>query len=324
MLLRLLTFLFAIQLATVALAQQGLQFSQFMYNPMAVNPAAAGTAEAFRAVGLHRSQWVGLSGAPVYQTISADLPIYSVGSGAGLMLVNDRLGVENNFAVYGSYAYQIKVGSGMLSAGVQAGWMQKVLDGTLLTTPGGIYEQGVIDHNDNVIPGQKVTASSPDFGLGLIYLFENWMVGLSATHLLAPSFKYNAGVESAISYNRHLNLIASWSSEIARDWELFPSLHVKSDLVKLQAEAAVIATYNDFASLGVAFRGYSGESRDAVVGILGLRASSNLFVGYSFDYGLSALQNVHNGSHEIHLRFLKPMVPPRKGKIINNPRFLSF
>lgn len=324
MLLRLLTFLFAIQLSAEAYSQQGLQFSQFMYNPMAANPAAAGTADAFRAVGLHRSQWVGFAGAPVYQTIVADLPIYAAGSGAGLMIVNDRIGVENNFAVYGSYAYHIKTGRGVLSAGVQAGWMQKVLDGTLLTTPGGLYEQGVVDHNDNVIPGQKITASSPDFGLGLMYLYGDWMVGLSATHILAPAFRYTAGVESDIRYNRHLNLIAGWNRTLAPDWTISPSLHVKSDFVKMQAEVAVIATYNDFVSLGAGFRGYSGESRDAVIGILGLRVSSNLFVGYSFDYGISALQNVHNGTHEIHLRFLSPMAPPRKGKIINNPRFLSF
>jgi len=51
-------------------AQQDAQFTQYVYNTISVNPAYAGSRGVFSITGLHRSQWVGLDGAPRTQTLS--------------------------------------------------------------------------------------------------------------------------------------------------------------------------------------------------------------------------------------------------------------
>jgi len=45
-------------------AQQDAQYTQYMYNTISVNPAYAGSRGVMSIMGLHRSQWVGLEGAP--------------------------------------------------------------------------------------------------------------------------------------------------------------------------------------------------------------------------------------------------------------------
>ena len=51
-------------------AQQLPQFTQYMFNTISINPAYAGSRETLSVVGLHRSQWVGLAGAPTTSTLS--------------------------------------------------------------------------------------------------------------------------------------------------------------------------------------------------------------------------------------------------------------
>ena len=57
------------------LAQQDAQYTQYMYNTASVNPAYAGSRGHLSIAALHRSQWVGLDGAPVTQTINLHSPV---------------------------------------------------------------------------------------------------------------------------------------------------------------------------------------------------------------------------------------------------------
>ena len=45
-------------------AQQDPQFTQYMYNTITVNPGYAGSRGHLSILGMHRSQWVGINGAP--------------------------------------------------------------------------------------------------------------------------------------------------------------------------------------------------------------------------------------------------------------------
>ena len=69
-------FLLILALGTTSLsAQQDPQYTQYMYNTVAINPAYAGNRGVTSIVGLHRSQWVGLDGAPRTQSLSIHSPI---------------------------------------------------------------------------------------------------------------------------------------------------------------------------------------------------------------------------------------------------------
>ena len=59
-------------------AQQDAQFTQYMYNTVNVNPAYAGSRNSMSVFALHRTQWVGLDGAPVTNQASINTPIKGV------------------------------------------------------------------------------------------------------------------------------------------------------------------------------------------------------------------------------------------------------
>jgi type IX secretion system PorP/SprF family membrane protein len=54
----------------VSYGQQDAQFTQYMYNTININPAYAGSRGALSIFALHRTQWVGLDGAPVTNAVS--------------------------------------------------------------------------------------------------------------------------------------------------------------------------------------------------------------------------------------------------------------
>jgi len=75
--------------------------------------------------------------------------------------------------------------------------------------------------------------------------------------------------------------------------------------------------------LGMGFRGYSGNSIDALTVFMGLKISEHLSIAYGFDVTLSALNAVSSGSHELVLKYnLNKLVgvglPP---PVIYSPRF---
>jgi hypothetical protein len=58
-----------------------------MYNTVNVNPAYAGSRGVMSAFLLHRTQWVGLDGAPVTNDFSIHTPINNSNLGIGLSVV---------------------------------------------------------------------------------------------------------------------------------------------------------------------------------------------------------------------------------------------
>jgi type IX secretion system PorP/SprF family membrane protein len=75
-----------------AAAQQDPQFSQYMFNLLALNPAYAGSAERLSLKALSRHQWVGFEGAPTTQTLTAHAPVFRQAIGLGGTLMRDEHG----------------------------------------------------------------------------------------------------------------------------------------------------------------------------------------------------------------------------------------
>ena len=74
---------------------------------------------------------------------------------------------------------------------------------------------------------------------------------------------------------------------------LEPSALVKTDFNFFTAEVTMRATYNRFLTFGAAYR-----YNDAVSAMLGV-TFKNFYLGYSYDYPLSAIGKASSGSHEI-------------------------
>jgi type IX secretion system PorP/SprF family membrane protein len=106
------TKLFSIVMMFTAIAgyaQQDAQYTQYMYNTINVNPAYAGSRGALSFFALHRTQWVGLDGAPVSNTISVNTPFNNSKLGLGVSIVNDEIGPSTTNSISTDISYSIPV-----------------------------------------------------------------------------------------------------------------------------------------------------------------------------------------------------------------------
>ena len=67
----------------------------------------------------------------------------------------------------------------------------------------------------------------------------------------------------------------------------------------MQEEANAILVYRKFFWAGAGYRGFTGNSQDALIGYAGVRLSENFKLGYSYDYNLSALSSANSGSGQV-------------------------
>ena len=149
------------------------------------------------------------------------------------------------------------------------------------------------------IPSSDVRGGGIDFAFGLHYTHKYLWAGLSATHLWQPSLGLKAEGDEERQYESKLGrmyyFMAGSNIPIKNTlFEIQPSLLLRSDIKSMvQAEVTARVRYNRFLSGGVAYR-----YNDAVSLQLGAEYK-NFFVGYSYDYPLSAISKASSGSHEI-------------------------
>ena len=167
----------------VSTAQQDIQYSHFKYRMHAINPAVAGSQDAIPATIFSRNQWMGLNGAPVAQSFDIHTPLYGIEGGAGLIVNNDKSGAIRTSSLTLSFSKLIPVQKSKLFIGLQAGAIQKLIDGDDLRAPEGNYGD-IFTHNDAILPNTQVSAIGPDVGFGLYLYNDDYYASASVTHLL--------------------------------------------------------------------------------------------------------------------------------------------
>ena len=136
-------------------AQQTAQFSLWQLNKFAAMPAYAGIDGSLSTTAAYRRQWTGLAGSPATFHFNAHLPWYLAHGAVGMSFENDELGAEKNTSATATYAYHITIADNhILSAAIGLGFIQKTLDGTILTPANS-------DIPDQNIPQGKMQALSP-------------------------------------------------------------------------------------------------------------------------------------------------------------------
>lgn len=274
-------------LPVLSFSQQLPQFTQYMYNTISINPAYAGTRERLNIAILNRNQWVGVNGAPVTQTLTADTNIPNSNLGIGLSIINDKLGYESTTFIYSDISYTIYMSRGYrLTFGFKAGASKYGLDPELLTDPSAIGDQ----YLDGIFNNWK-----PNFGAGIYYRSDDWFISFSSPRIL--SFNNQTDIEYAA--------IERVSYYINGGYMLNFNLHLKfkpTFLVKFTngAPPSIDLTgnflVNDKLWLGLAYR-----VGDAIGGLVSLEASDNITFGYAYEFNTTALNPYTSGSHEVFM-----------------------
>ncbi len=307
------------------LAQQTPQYSLYMLNPYAYNPAYAGLENTLVATGVYRQQWSNLEGAPISQHVNAHLPVYAINSGVGIKIDNDAIGAHRATQVALSYNYQINVGrKGLLSAGVSAGYLQYALDGAKLRAPEGTYDapNGVFQHNDPLLPEGNVTAGTPIVEAGLWAALGRLNVGVAVQPVFAPRLEASNG-GFRLKPVEQLIIQGDYRFGSPEGVTVRPSFLVKSDIIETQVEISSVVQWQENIFAGASYRGPGANSRDAMSILGGFHLNEKTTLAYGYDIPLSALRDVHRGSHELLLRYSlnKPIGVGKLPPVIYNPRF---
>lgn len=179
-------------------AQQDPLYSQYMLNPLLLNPAYAGLNNNFNAQLGYRTQWTGLEGQPTTLNLSAHSSLVDNKVGAGFLLVQDRIGNIANTEANLSASYKLQLKEQVFSFGMQMGIQNYRTD---------YSELNVLDPGDNAfVGGEKGTRMN--IGAGAILKSEKYFIGLSVPRLLPSTFK-NGGQEFEL-YNQHYYLMGSY------------------------------------------------------------------------------------------------------------------
>lgn len=307
-------------------AQQTPQFSLYMLNPYALNPAYAGLENSLVATGVYRQQWSNLKGAPQTQHLNAHLPLAMLSSGVGLKIENDIIGAHRTTQALLSFSFHREVGrNAVISAGISGGYLQYTLDGDKLRAPDGLYAStDPFTHNDPLLPEGRLQAGTPVLEAGIYYQWKELDLGIAAQPVFAPVLEASQGAaDFRLEPLRHFLATASYRFEIGQRLAVKPCVLVKTDLTETQTEISAIIRWRENIFAGASFRGLGSSDRDALALLGGLRLNERTTLSYGFDIPLSTLELANRGSHELLLRYElnKPIGSGKLPPIIYNPRF---
>ncbi|MBX2890119.1 MAG: type IX secretion system membrane protein PorP/SprF [Saprospiraceae bacterium] len=291
-----------------ASGQQDPMFTNYFFNSLIFNPAVAGTNNHLTAHLIHRSQWLGLEGAPTTQSLSVHSPMKNERVGVGLSLVNDKIGASGTFDLNAAYAYHFSVGKKMkLSIGLQAG----------LTNWRGTWSKLLLEDRTDDVFSENLNVWKPNFGTGLFLHGERFFAGLGCPRLLEHDLRANDGNASVNAQNyRHYYSIIGAAFPLGSELVVFrPSAllkttglfsKMKDNQQALGAPTALDVNASFFFHkmlwVGLAYRTaleLSNSSNDSADLWTALYFRNGLRLGASYDLPLSKLNKVNNGSFEL-------------------------
>jgi len=291
------------------MAQQLPQFTQYMYNTISINPAYAGSRETLSIVGLHRSQWVGLDGAPETQTLSIHSPLRNENIGLGFSFINDQLGYENFSYLYADFSYTIQTGENTkLAFGAKAGATHYNLDQELLNDPGIIEDPFFNDVSNRW---------SPNIGAGLYWHSNRWYLGLSAPRLLNTDYNKGEGDNQDYAAVERTSYYFTGGAvfDLSANTKLKPAFLVKATngaSPSLDLTANFLFYERFWAGAGYRIN----NNAESIGGIVDFQISKQLRIGYAYEYPLSDISNYTSGTHEFLLMF-----EVFKSKRVKSPRY---
>ena len=276
------------------LSAQVTEATQYLYNPFAINPAAAGLNSDHRIFANFRQQWSSLTNAP--STVMFSYNGRFGKQGLGVSFINDKAGaLENNrFLVAYSYPLQINETS-RLSLGIsgQLTNFQVRPDASQLQD---------LNLSDPVLADAIDGSNILDASFGAFYQNDNGLyAGISAPSLLQTKIGGTADIDSDFN-----DLAAFYYGivgyKISRKNIVFdPSvLFRKMEGAPLQIELNAKAWFMDeILMAGVSYR----TQEESLAFILGINIENTVQIYYAHDANMGELNQYFAGSNEFTLGF---------------------
>jgi type IX secretion system PorP/SprF family membrane protein len=272
-----------------AFAQIDPLYAQYLNNPLVINPAYTGLNKELNASVSFRKQWAGFDGSPTTINATVHSSLFDNKMGAGLIIVSDKIGENQNTLVMGTYSYKIQIEDMFLSFGLQAGMANYRSDN---------YELNIEDETDSYFAGNQ-NITKPVFGAGIILHTNSLFVGLSVPRMLSAKETFGSGADAveASLYTQHFYGMASYIFFINERIRLKPAVLLKYvDGNPLSADLNAIVNIDERYGIGAFTRNFN---------TYGLLAQIRFKQSYKFSYAFELPTNnsvgVNFTTHEITL-----------------------
>ncbi len=282
-------------------AQVDAAFSHFWVGKGYYNPAVAGELNAINMTLGSRMQWVDFRNAPMNFYLTVDAPFKLLGQrvGLGVKAEFERIGLYTNTRIGGQIAYKRRFGKNkMLSIGIQPGVFSQTLRGREAIVPAGDENQS----HDDAIPETDISGTAFDANVGVFFSDLHYWAGVSVTHVTSPKIELKKN-RDAVQYNefkvsRGYNFMVGGNIPINNTlFDIQPSGMFFMEQKAWTAQVATMVRYNRMLNVGVGYRW-----KDAVTAFIGVNLK-NAYIGYAYDYPVSALSKVTFGSHEVFVTY---------------------
>jgi type IX secretion system PorP/SprF family membrane protein len=277
------------------LAQQNVQYTQFMLNDYGLNPAVAGNSKGLMFMVGRRVQWTDFAGAPETNFASVTKSFGKKGykrywHGAGAYVEQDKFGIFSNKAAYVSYAIHLKLTSKYyFSFGLAAGIKSFAVTNSVYNE----FDPALMTHAPKVI--------IPDFIPGVYLYSKKIIAGLAIRNLYKNTLTQGnkeIGTGSKLTPNIYLTLGRKYVSP-GYDFIFVPAIHLQTTFTSVPVtNFNCMIYYRKRVGVGLTYR-----MHDAVAGMIQVRIFSNVVLGFAYDYTISKFKAAKANSTEIMMGF---------------------
>ena len=275
---------------STAIGQQLPQYTQYMFNQYAFNPAYAGVQDNWEAVTNNRYQWIGITDAPRTFTLSANGSLKNEKIAVGGYLYTDVVGPTRRIGFQSSFAYHLQISETIhLSFGLSLGFNEWILDADKITAyhPDDFYfSNGLLKSFD------------PDGKFGVYLYHDDWYFGASVEQIFHDKISFTSSQIGSESYlEDHYYFHGGYTFALNNDWDLDPSFLLKLGLpAPAKFDLNIRATYKKMLWAGIGVR-----TKDAITTLIGFKYQEVLSIGYAYDITTTDLKNYSHGTHEVLL-----------------------
>ncbi|PLW88972.1 MAG: hypothetical protein C0154_13890 [Mucilaginibacter sp.] len=271
----------------LAQQQQIFSYSQYADNLIPVNPAYSLVDKAGSINLMGKKQFVGIDGAPTSLMFSGSLPIESIGSSAGIFVLNDQVAIEKQLEVNAFFAKSIQLSANdYLAVSLNAGIRNYNANYSSLDA----YDPQFRD---------DVRETSPNLGFGIMFYSSKYYLGFSLPELTIRSLG-TASVQQANYLKNHYYFTGAYLATLSDDVKFKPSTLVSyvkgSDIL-----ADITGTFYLKEQIGLGANYRTNKRGSGIVSIIG----DNYKIGYAYQFGTSSnnLGGFNAVVHEVSLGY---------------------
>ncbi len=266
-------------------------YSQYMLNPLVLNPAYTGAREGLATVVQYRKQWIGFDPdediSPKTLSFTIDSPLRNKRLAIGTIAIIDHFALTRHMDQLALFSYKSRLGKlSTLSIGVQAGYLFARTDYSSLNMS-----------DDEAFNNNYSSQVAPKIGGGALLQVSKFFVGVSMPQIFIYKQKNALGKKDAI-YGNLIYVHTGYNFQVSNNLHIRPSVLARyfDYNYATSIDVNTMVDWKQNLSLGISYR-----NKNALIAIAELKMNQ-LSIGYAYDYSLNQIRS--NGSHEILLKYI--------------------